>query len=236
LSLSSEAAGAITLRSDLRRFLLRNFFRDLCNEDGAVMNTHLVALGANAGGSVAANARAVARAARRLSDRFGGRMRLSPLYATPAWPPGSGPDFVNAAAAIVSPLGPEAMLDRLHAVEALHGRVRTLRWGARRLDLDLLATGGLVRPDRGVQAWWRLLDPATQRAEAPDRLILPHPRLADRAFVLIPLAAVAPGWRHPITGRRVADMAASLPTEARRGVRRLRGTGSDALVKTRSIG
>ena len=55
------------------------------------------------------------------------------------------------------------------------------------------------------------LDPARQRVEAPDRLILPHPRLQDRAFVLIPLADICPGWRHPVTGASVSDMIAALP-------------------------
>ena len=192
---------------------------------------HLIAIGANSGGSRAANLRAATRAALWLARRFGGALRLSPLYATPAWPPGSGPDFVNAAAALRAPIGPEALLRLLHRVEARAGRVRAARWGPRTLDLDLIASGGRVRPDAGTQAAWRRLPPETQRARAPDRLILPHPRMGERAFVLIPLAHVAAGWRHPLTGRSVAAMAAALPARRRREVRKLAAALPRGLVK-----
>lgn len=157
--------------------------------------------------SAAANARSVAHAIRLLPGRSVARSRL---FRTPAWPPGSGPGFVNAAVVLWSPVPPMRLLARLHAIEARAGRVRGLRWSARVLDLDLLASGARVLPDRATQAIWRQLSPERQAREAPGRLILPHPRLQDRAFVLIPLAEVAAAWRHPVTGRRVADMVARL--------------------------
>jgi 2-amino-4-hydroxy-6-hydroxymethyldihydropteridine diphosphokinase len=72
-----------------------------------------------------------------------------------------------------------------------------------------------------------------ERARVPDRLILPHPRLSERAFVLIPLADVAPDWRHPLTGRSVAAMAAALPAARRAEVRALRDPERGGLVKPR---
>jgi 2-amino-4-hydroxy-6-hydroxymethyldihydropteridine diphosphokinase len=182
------------------------------------MTLHLIALGANLGPVPAADAARIRRAARRLAA--GARSaQLSRLYATPAWPPGLGPPFVNAVVAMHSPVAPERLLERLHAMERSAGRLRVARWGVRGLDLDLLASGAMVRPSAAGQAAWRDLMPSRQAHEAPDDLILPHPRLQDRAFVLEPLCDVAPGWRHPLTGRTASAMRDALPAAARAGIR-----------------
>lgn len=136
---------------------------------------------------------------------------VSRLYRTPAFPAGSGPDFANAVALIATDLPPAELLDHLHAIEAQFGRRRDRRWGPRTLDIDLLYYDDRVLPDAAMQRRWRDLDLASQQTQAPETLILPHPRLQDRAFVLIPLAEIAPAWRHPLTGQSVADMVAALP-------------------------
>ncbi|CUH39220.1 2-amino-4-hydroxy-6-hydroxymethyldihydropteridinepyrophosphokinase [Jannaschia seosinensis] len=177
---------------------------------------HLVAVGANAFASTSGTARQVAHALRDLPGRV---VAVSRLWRNPAWPPGSGPDFVNAVALVHAPMPPEAMLVRLHRLEARRGRVRRVRWGARVLDLDLIGAEGLVRPDPRTVRRWMDLEPARQAQEAPEEFILPHPRLQDRSFVLIPAAEVVPKWRHPVTGRSVASMAASLPAAKRSEMR-----------------
>ena len=134
----------------------------------------------------------------------------SRLYRSPAFPAGSGPDYVNAAVAIETADPPDAVLARLHAIEARMGRERTVRWGPRVIDLDLIAHGDLVLPDAAALAAWVNLPLERQVREAPDRLILPHPRMQDRAFVLKPMADIAPDWVHPLTGLSVRRMLAAL--------------------------
>lgn len=140
--------------------------------------------------------------------------KVSRLYRTPCFPPGAGPDYVNAAAAVRADLTPRALLDRLHEVEAHFGRERQTRWGMRTLDLDLLAAGDQVLPDRETFMHWFTLPAEEQGRIAPDRLVLPHPRLQDRAFVLVPLRDVAAEWRHPVLNRTVEDMCNALSPES----------------------
>jgi len=145
----------------------------------------------------------------------------SPWYRSPAFPPGAGPDFVNGAAALASDLAPEAVLALLHEVERALGRERHRRWAPRPCDLDLVACGDRVLPDAATQAAWMALGPEAQRRAAPDRLILPHPRLHERAFVLIPLADIAPDWRHPVLRRTAAELAGAIPAAEHESIARL---------------
>lgn len=143
---------------------------------------------------------------------------VSRLWRTPCFPPGAGPDYVNAAARLETDMDPGAILDTLHAIEAEFGRERIQRWGSRVLDLDLLAVGDLILPDRATWESWRALPADEQRLKTPDRLILPHPRMHERGFVLVPLAEVAPDWRHPVLGQTVRAMLDALPPSALEGI------------------
>lgn len=118
----------------------------------------------------------------------------SSWYRSAPVPPSEQPWFVNGVAQVETSLLPQELLAALHAVEAEFGRVRTLRNASRTLDLDLLAYGDQVVDD-------------------PGGLQLPHPRLAERAFVLRPLAELVPGWRHPVSGLTAQALLARLPAE-----------------------
>ena len=121
-------------------------------------------------------------------------------YSTPPWGEEDQPLFINACIEVETGLDARALLTTLHAVEAKHGRdrLRETRWGPRSLDLDLIAYDDISLAD-------------------PD-LTLPHPRLLERAFVLVPLADIAPD--RVIAGRRVREVLADLSTD---GIVRLPG-------------
>lgn len=151
----------------------------------------LIALGANLPHLAGQPADTLKRALGEL-ERQGVEIReVSAFYETPAWPDPADPAFVNAVAAVKTSLQPVELLMLLHGVETDFGRLRSAANAARTLDLDLLDYDG--------------------RVMAEPELTLPHPRMASRSFVLVPLRDVAPGWRHPVTGQGLAELLAALP-------------------------
>lgn len=144
----------------------------------------------------------------------------SPLYKTPSIPAGS-PDFINAVVKAKTALNSLETLDRLRRIEGELGRTRQERWGPRVLDLDLLAFGDMVLPSLETQLRWARLPLERQMAETPEELILPHPRIQDRGFVLLPLRDVVPDWVHPTLKTSVTRMIDSLPRAAKEGIERL---------------
>ncbi|MCC5986753.1 MAG: 2-amino-4-hydroxy-6-hydroxymethyldihydropteridine diphosphokinase [Pararhodobacter sp.] len=181
-------------------------------------NTFLLALGANAGPGPQDDAKRLEMALQRIGAKLGTVLATSRIYRTPAFPQGAGPDFSNACVLVESRLSAAEMLDGLHAIEAGMGRVRGARWAQRLIDLDILAMGDSVLPDRATVQRWMTLAGEDQRCLAPETLLLPHPRLHERAFVLVPLADVAPDWVHPLTGQSVRAMVAALDDAARAAI------------------
>jgi 2-amino-4-hydroxy-6-hydroxymethyldihydropteridine diphosphokinase len=117
-------------------------------------------------------------------------VRVSSWYRTkaitlPNTPP--QPDYINGCAILKTSLSPLQLLDTLFKIEQLFGRERRQRWGARTLDLDLLLYG-----DRQINT---------------PELVLPHPRMGDRAFVLLPLAEIAADWIHPVNQLAIGELA-----------------------------
>lgn len=155
----------------------------------------LIGLGGNIGDVRTTFDRAVAL----LCD--GRQVRLvarSADYRTPPWGEKAQPSFINSCLKVETDLSPQALLAHALAVERLLGRDRTRerRWGPRAIDIDLLAFDDVAVQEPG--------------------LMLPHPRLLERAFVLVPLAEIAPDWI--VAGQRVADALANVD---RTGIERL---------------
>ena len=156
-----------------------------------------VALGSNLG----RREHAILRAARRLQEAGAGRVRrLSSLYESDAVGMGAAPPFINAVLELVPLLSSSDLLQRMKAVELELGRTGGHNQ-SREIDLDLIAFAGEV--------------------VVTDRLTLPHPRFAERAFVVVPLAEMVPGFRDPRSGRTMTEIAATLP--GRDTVRRVSG-------------
>lgn len=181
----------------------------------------ILAIGGNQPSNKGSSAQTVLWAMRALSDRVGSPILKSRLYQTPAFPAGSGPDFVNAAVAFDSALPPADILGLCHAVEADAMRTRDVRWGQRTLDIDFIGYGDHVLPDVPSFTAWRDLPLDRQTEVAPDQLILPHPRMQDRAFVLVPMMDVAPDWHHPVSCLSTRQMLDGRPEAEKAGVRPL---------------
>ncbi len=179
-----------------------------CPENAQISRKVLISSGSNVSADISDATELVLKCKRFLSERLGTAVKSSRIFRTPAFPAGAGPDFANAVFAAETDLGPQAILGILHQIEAAEGRTREVRWGQRVLDLDLIAAGDLVAPDRATWQSWHDLPLQRQMKEAPEQLILPHPRVQDRPFVLVPMRDVCPDWVHPVLGLGIDAMLA----------------------------
>jgi len=176
-----------------------------------MVNKYLIALGTNLPSIAGGADETLTFAIRLLEDRQLKVTAQSRFFVTPAFPAGAGPDFLNAAIEVETELPPDRLIGELHETEQSLGRTRKQRWAARVLDLDLLAAGATVLPNEKTFRKWQNLPLEQQKTTAPDQLILPHPRLHERAFVLVPLRDIAPDWRHPVLDKTVRQLVGELP-------------------------
>lgn len=150
-----------------------------------------IALGSNLGDRELNLLRGVAEIGKLPTGRVTG---LSPFYETSPVGVADQPLFINAVLRLATRLSPHDLLSRLRHIEnAIFARKRTQRWGPRSIDLDLLLYGDMVINEAD--------------------LIVPHPRMAERRFVLQPLSDIAPDLAHPVLGRRISELLAALRSD-----------------------
>ena len=154
----------------------------------------LIGIGANLPGAHGSPRETCEAALEELGRRGVAILRASRWYESAPVPISDQPWFVNGVAEVATAVSPHALLALLHDVERAFGRVRGARNAARTLDIDLLDYDGMVVAEAGG-------------------LELPHPRMAARAFVLVPLAEIAPQWRHPVSKLTAAQLIAGLPPD-----------------------
>lgn len=155
------------------------------------MSQILVGLGANFPGPWGDSAATIGRALTSLDQDGVALMAVSNFYETAAVGRAGQPNYVNAVARIETAMPPEGLLRRLKQIERKAGRRGGSPWGPRTLDIDILDFKGRVQN-------WRGRDPLFASAGRRP-LVLPHPWIEKRPFVLRPLLDVAPDWRHPVT-------------------------------------
>ena len=161
---------------------------------GAVI---IIGLGANRPGGLGPPRETIAASLDVLAREAGDIVARSHFYRSVPVPASDQPWFINAVASIKTSLSPEELLALLHRIEARFGRERRIRNEARVLDLDLIAYDERIEPKAGEGG----------------TLTLPHPRMHERAFVLLPLTEIAPGWVHPRLGLTVERLIERLPPD-----------------------
>ncbi len=161
---------------------------------------------------------AVVKMSVRALSQIGQVRATSRFYRTPAWPNPDDPEYINAAVSLSTDLRPARLLSLLHQIEAAFGRKRGAKNGPRTLDLDLLGYDDVSIP--GGKA---------------DGLVLPHPRLHAREFVLRPLADIAPDWTPPESKKTVATLLEELGVEDAIPLKIRGGDETDAAARRWSL-
>jgi 2-amino-4-hydroxy-6-hydroxymethyldihydropteridine diphosphokinase len=123
---------------------------------------------------------------RLIKEKIGRVVKSSSIFETEAWGLKNQDSFLNQAFEVSTNLGPESILEICQEIEALLSRERSVRWGPRTIDIDIIFYDNLIIED--------------------DLLSIPHPRMHERNFVLIPLNEIAPQWEHPILNKSVHQL------------------------------
>lgn len=156
----------------------------------------IIALGSNLPSEKGDSRKTLEAALERMADFGLSVVEVSSWYETEPVPKSDQPNFINGVAVIEAQNSAESVLEILHEIEEEFGRRRTVLNAARSLDLDLIDYNGVCISPNNAEG-----------------LVLPHPRMQDRGFVLYPLQEVAPNWCHPVSGASISQLIQSLPND-----------------------
>ena len=178
----------------------------------------LISYGANLEGPFGPPRQTIYKALEKLRSKGFNILEQSKSYCSESFPNKNDPKYLNGCLKIEVDLEPTEVLRQLKHIERRMGRLPGERWGARICDLDLLSVDSLVYPNIQIFNYWRNLCFKRQEKEKPNELLLPHPRIQDRAFVLRPLLDIAPNWKHPVLHLTVEEMFEHISKEKKRAV------------------
>jgi len=150
------------------------------------MSTIYLLLGANLGDRFSQ----LFKAFKKIEEKIGSVIRHSAIYETAAWGREDEPSYLNQVLCVTTNLAPHELLKTIHEIESCLGRTRQLRWGARLIDIDILFYGEMILNDSD--------------------LVIPHPYIHKRKFTLVPLAEIAPKYRHPVLLKTVEQLLTDL--------------------------
>lgn len=171
----------------------------------------IIALGANLPSAYGSPLETLREAVRMMPSEGIVVLVQSRWFSSPAWPEGSGPDYINAVAEIAFGRSADSLLASLHRIETALGRSRSddpaKRWASRPCDLDVISYGESILPSLKQ---WQFISAAPPEAPRPGAII-PHPLVHKRAFALVPLLDIAPNWRHPVLQKTISELVEALP-------------------------
>ncbi|MBL4802123.1 MAG: 2-amino-4-hydroxy-6-hydroxymethyldihydropteridine diphosphokinase [Emcibacter sp.] len=169
----------------------------------------------NRGGQELSSPRQVLKAALKEMPTCGITVKqVSYFYESAPVPMSDQPWFVNGVAAVETALSPADLLEKLHEIEHDLGRKRHVRWEARIIDLDIIAYDDQILPSLTL---WAI----KAKDLIPDEIVIPHPRMHDRLFVLKPLMDICPDWTHPVLGKTVESMIGQASQDEDQSIRRM---------------
>tara|TARA_A100001011_G_C14230709_1_gene808672 strand:+ start:471 stop:1097 length:627 start_codon:yes stop_codon:yes gene_type:complete len=190
----------------LKNYLKIKFYLNFKIKLFVTMTKYLIALGSNLETEKLQKLEIIKKALIAFSNFNMKLIKVSSFWESRSYPDESQPNFINAVSEVYSELNPYEILNELKKIEKMFGRKTSKIWGNRVLDLDILSSGSIILPNLDIFNMWLKMPFSLQISNQSKVLILPHPRIQDRLFVLQPLSEVNPDWIHPVLKKNAQEL------------------------------